>query len=227
MNRADADKGTSWAMILLFFLLFFPVGIILMIAKLHKEKHLYTTNGKAVMAVGCLIISIGLIGWMTDYSNAQANQQELQVGGTLAILFVFGGGGLALIQHGNKYRSWGVKHLRYVDLISSISIDTLYDIAAVYPKSYDEVRKDLQHLVYDGFFPGYYLDLQTRKFVAPNQKKAETERKATKKPASQMAEPKEETPTVVQVVKCPNCGATTMLKGSIGECEYCASPLQK
>lgn len=216
-SQLKIEKGLPWVLIILFMIWFFPLGIVLMISKLNREKHRYIPNGKAIFGVGWFVIVVGLIGISAFISDGVENG-EATIMMIFFILFVFGGGGFVLVMLGGKYKKRGEQLVKYSAIISENSKSHLDEIAAVYPKSYEQVCKDLQRLINDGFFPGSYLDLNQRKFISPDAKARSKERTATQHTPEPSAQK-------LKVVKCPNCGATNTVKHQVGECEYCGSPL--
>lgn len=224
MYNVKSVKGASWGLIIFLFFIFAPVGIGVMMSKLHKEKDDYVENGKIVAKVGWFFLLLGvfsLILW--NAGEIQTTDGELASYDSVVLMFlVFFIGGVLIIRHGKKYTKRGLAQLRYGAIIANLYTDSLDDIAVAYPKRYEEVCKDLQELFKDGFFSGCSLDLSRRKLIAPGGSRRDQTRTTT---ANQTTKPKEATPKVVKVVKCPNCGATNTVRGTLGECEYCSSPL--
>lgn len=137
---------------------------------------------------------------------------------SLLLVVILSGGGFVLIIYGEIRQQKEMKYLRYSTIIDKLPGDSLDEIAAAYPKSNEEVCKDLQEMIEKGFFPGCHLDLKHRTFVSPEKKKSAPVEDMTNKVADQ--------PTVkAKVVQCPNCGAMNTLQGGASQCEYCDSRL--
>lgn len=220
MYSAKAPRGASWGIIVFLLFLFFPLGIGVMISKLHKEKDRYMENGKAVARVGWIGIFLGilyLLFW--NLGDLQTTDGEPVLFDMIVFMFLFLSiGGFLLIIYGRKYKQRGLDYLRYSAIIANVYSDSLDDIAAAYPKPYEQVCKDLQGLFKDGFFAGCSLDLAQRRLVSPGKRRSD-------RPKTTVNRKEYATESKPKVVKCPNCSATNAVEGMIGECEYCGSPL--
>ncbi len=212
-------KSFSWGIIILMFFLFFPVGIWMLVRKMTDEKSNYVKNGKSLKIFAWVLIGFAAlypIMGITGELELQAEDGTSLVGGLIATILIFGGGGAFSLYKANSYIKKGTKYNRYLSIINC-SNDTLIDnIAAAYPTSFEQAVKDLQSMLDDGYFMNAYLDLNRRELIMPQ--------KATVNVAvNQSTSPSNGQP---MSVKCKNCGATnTIVPGAANECEYCGSPL--
>ncbi|MDD3192468.1 MAG: TFIIB-type zinc ribbon-containing protein [Oscillospiraceae bacterium] len=208
-------KSTSWGIIALWLILFFPVGIFFIVKKMTGDKFSYIKNGKALKNLGVVLICFAGLYLIMLFTG------DLTAGPVLSIILIFGGSGALCLYKGMEYIKRGTKYNRYVAIINA-SNDLLVDnIAAAVPTTYDQAVKDIQSMLDDGFFMNAYLDLNKRELIMA---------KAAPQPnviannmfvGSQGA-----TNNQPHSVKCPNCGATnTVVPGAKNECEYCGSPL--
>lgn len=211
-------KSFSWAIIILMFFLFFPVGIYMLVKKMIDEKFNYIKNGNSLRVLGWILIgfaAIYLISGLTG--DLQTEEGSSIVGSIIMMLIIFGGGGAFSLYKGFSYINKGKKYKRYVSIINS-SNDTLLDnIAAAYPTSFEKAAEDIQSMIDDGYFMNAYVDLNRRELVMP-QKAASVNVTANQNPST--------SGRILKSLKCKNCGATnTVALGAINECEYCGIPL--
>lgn len=193
-----------WAGILAALVVFFPIGIGLMILMLFRDKEHLTINGLLVMVFGWLAEFFGavfLIVGFTEFGPADIAHFIVAVV-MAAVCFA---GGSWLIRNGKKYRKVGKLYDQYLPIIQNCSDGSLEWIADYTSEPYDEMCNNLKVMVDMGLFPGSYLDLQRGIFVSPWVKKENLEE---------------------HTVECTNCGAVNTIRGKAGKCEYCGSPLE-
>lgn len=216
-NDSGAQKGASWTVIIIFLFLFFPVGVALMLVKLHKEKDHCVSNGKGTAIVGWVFFAFGIIYTIEGLTGGLETRSGGSIaGGVLMMLILCCGGGIALVSHGGKYKKLGLAYAKYAAVIAESPDGSLDQIAASLPRTYDQTCSDLQELLNAGFFPGCYIDRNSRSFVSPAEKRGAAAENRT-------ANQKSSAPAVI---KCPNCGGINAVTDDRAECEYCGSPLR-
>lgn len=211
-------KSFSWGIIALMFILFFPIGIWMLVKKMTDEKFNYIKNGKSLKILAWILIGFAVVYLIMGVTGElETEDGSSVVGGVIMMLMIFGGGGAFALYKAHSYIKKGTKYNRYISIINSIN-DTLIDnIAAAYPTSFEQAAKDLQSMLDDGYFMNAYVDLNRRELIMP-QKSA-----PANVAVNQSTFPSSGQPTSV---KCKNCGATnTVVLGTANECEYCGSPL--
>lgn len=211
-------KSFSWGIIALMFILFFPIGIFMLIKKMTDEKFNYIKNGKALRIFAFILIGIGILYLIMGITGELETEDGSNVlFGVIVMLLIFVGGGSFSLYKANWYIKKGTKYNRYVSIVNS-STDTLIDnIAAAYPTSFEEASSDLQSMINDGYFMNAYVDLNSRELIMPQRF---TDSQTVVNQGSSSANGQ------LESVKCKNCGATNKVaSGTAGECEYCGSPL--
>lgn len=215
-------ESTSWGTITLWLLLFFPVGIFLIVKKVTYEKFNYIKNGKSLQVLGYILIGIAIIYLIMGLTGELKSQDGSSVvGGIIVVELIFGGCGALCIIKGMEYIKRGTKFNRYVSIINASNDLMIDNIAAAVPTTYDKATADIQAMLDAGFFMNAYLDLNKRELIMA---------KSTSQPNVDVndvyAGSTATTDTQPHSVKCPNCGATnTVVPGAKNECEYCGSPL--
>ncbi len=129
--------------------------------------------------------------------------------------------GVWLIIKGNKK----IKLIRtFYDYSARLSADTEKSIDLLASSTGTTVAvatKNISDMLAAGFFPNCYLDGQHNRLVVP----AVSQQRV---PAFSASVPNAATQRVkYTTVQCKNCGATNkVILGTVGECEYCGSPLE-
>lgn len=213
-------KSFSWGIIILLFILFFPVGIWMLVKKMTDEKYCYSKNGKSLKIFGWVLFGMGILYFIMGLTGELATEDgSSAVGRTVLLVILFCGGGLFAVFKGKQFVDRGAKFGRYVAIVNAGSDTSLDNIAAAYPTTYDNAAADLQQMIDAGYFLNAYIDLDKRELVMP----ATRSIKGAVSNSSGNGMPADPKP---RTVKCPNCGATNMIiSGAINECEYCGSPL--
>lgn len=215
-------KSTSWGIIALWLILFFPVGIFFIVKKMTGEKFNYIKNGKSLRVLGYILLGLaGIYLIMGLTGELKTEDGSSIVGGVIVAEIIFGGGGALCVFKGMEYIKRGAKYNRYVSIINA-SNDLLVDnIAAAVPTTYDKAIADIQSMLDAGFFMNAYLDLNKRELIMAKVAPQPSVAVNTGYTGSQGAVDNQP-----RSVKCPNCGATnTIVPGAKNECEYCGSAL--
>lgn len=218
-NASPGKKGISWGTVILLLLLFFPVGIPLLIKKVTSEKHAYGQNGKTMLILGWILIGMGFIYLIMGLTGELTAENGGSIVGPLIIaLIFFVGGGVALVFFGKRFMTRAAEFARYVAIVNSRDEYSIDNIAAAYPATYEKTCTDLQLMLDAGYFLNSYLDLQRRELVMSKPARTAVPSATTAQSSTASTGPR--------IVKCPSCGAiNTIPSGGLGECEYCGSPL--
>ena len=211
-------KTFSWGIIALMFIVFFPVGIWMLVKKMTNEKFNYIKNGKSLKVLAWILIIFAVIYLiMLITGELEAEDGSSVVGSLIMMIMLFGGGGAFALYKAHSYIKKGTKYNRYVSIINN-SNNTLIDtIAAAYPTTYEKAAEDIQSMIDDGYFMNAYIDLNRRELIMPQKSVSDNitvNQNSTHIDAQPMS------------IECKNCGATnTVVPGAVNECEYCGSPL--
>ncbi len=229
-NASDTVKqGASWGFIILLLIFFFPVGIGLMIVKLHKDKAHFTSNGKKTAIVGWVYIGFGILYMLMGLTGGlDTSAGSSVVSGVITMLIVCCGGGYAIVHHGNKYKKLGLVYDKYVPVISSTPDGSLDSIAEKLGETYDTSTENIQKLIDMGLLKDSYVDKSNRSIVSPLVATITRTNKYRLEPnqnTNATAQPAQSTPKV-KTVKCPNCGGiNTFTENADNICDFCGSPL--
>lgn len=205
-------KGTSWGWIIFWLIIFWPVGLFLLVKKLLTDKSALM-SGKTwiVSAIGWFFVIIGGMGFIGTVSDVSADG----AGGTIIGIAMFVGGVLVL-RKASKTKKTAARYKKYIDLAMNQNVRGIDNIAASVVLPYDIVVKDLQDMINIGYLEDAYIDQGNCEIVL----KRVGPVSYTQAPTNERAD----TPKIA--VRCSGCGANNVVAvGSVSECEYCGTPI--
>ena len=212
-NNNNLSGLYSWPVIILALIFFWPLGLFLIIKRASLDKKTALGAGKLIKGLGiasCCMAALGFLVNITDGFD----------GTDVGMIVFFAAAGAALLYLANKIKKDADSVKQYLNIIVNGGERQLDAIAAATGKQYDVVKKDVQKMIDKGFLKNAYINENTREVVLPSAAPANTN---VGQPTTNMG-----TPTAVQtrVVACPCCGANNTVSGTLGECEYCGTPLK-
>lgn len=206
-NTYDStDNGIfgKWWFIILMLLIFWPVGIVLIIIKVSKDKKASMTLGIVMKIVGWC--GVAFCAMMTAVVVSEPPIDALDIV-LLVIMYV---PCIIFIVFGAKTRKRAKLYKRYLNLIINMNMTQIDNIAYEMKLPKDKVAEDIKTMIDKKFLPNAALhgDNITIEKTAVEDKK------------------------YTSVVECPCCGAKNIVSADrrsdtqIGVCEYCGSVLK-
>lgn len=205
-------KSPSWAAIVIWFIIFWPVSIYLIWKKLSTDKSAALKNSKVLKVIGIIFIVFAVMMLTTIGDDP----------GTAVFGIIFYGGGGALILWGSKkVKESGERYKKYIDIVINHEERTIENIASQMGLTYDKTIKGLQLMIDKGYFEGAYIDRQNHEIVFPQRQHIGNV------PNVGMQYDNSSQQMQQKVVKCPNCGGNnTIIIGRVAECDFCGSPIE-
>ena len=200
-------KPTSFGWIIFWFVVFWPVGVLLLINRTAVDKSAVLTTGKGIRTASYILMGIGAISLIVTFAGEE---------GAFLVALLFGGGGIVVNRLARKTMHAGDQYKKYIGLVVNQNLTSIDNIASALNISYETAVKDLQEMISKGYFVGAYIDTNLREIVL---KKNEPQHEAESSASSA-------TQVQHRIVACGNCGANNRVVGQTGECEYCGSFLQ-
>ena len=206
MNEFEQPWYCSWGAIIVAFILFWPVGIALLVVRNQNSKAIIgQSNKKFYTGLGIFMIFVGLVG--------------LSESAFMGIFFIIGG--VALIRYGGKLAKIAERKRRYIDLIVNREEYGIDKMASICNVPADVVEKELEQMINVGTFKGAYIDHNMRCISLPPKKVEPAPAPVVNNVVS--AQPVQ---SVEVSVACPGCGAIhKIIKGQVIECDYCGTPV--
>lgn len=201
LKSPQRSRWTSGPVIVLFWFLFWPLGIYLTYKRAKTDK-------KAAKVIGIITIIFGALFMLNSFNFIAEGD-----GGNIAACIVIG----ALIIFIGIHTIKGAKRdLKYLELVVYNGYTSIDSLATYMSSNYDAVKRDIQKLMEQGYLAGSYIDDSTREIVFPGNNSIQYVVKADDLQINN--EP--------QAVICKGCGASSkVIPGTVGECEFCGSPI--
>jgi hypothetical protein len=125
--------------------------------------------------------------------------------------------GVLLIVYGKKTKDRIRRFRKYITIITIQNQTAVDQIANIVQMPVNFILADIKKMIDKKYFVGAYIDQTTNSIAFHG--KAVT---AANNEINEDAAPNRE----MQIVACKSCGAQNhIVKGTVGECEYCGSPL--
>jgi hypothetical protein len=199
-------KSTSWGWIVFWFILFWPIGLILLFKRLALDKSATMRCHKTLFIISYILMSMGAIYLIMAFAEEST---------MFAAALLFGGGGIWVNRIAKKTKIVGERYKKYISLIVNQNQTYLDNIASAVGVPYKVVVNDLQKMIDAGYFAGAYIDTTKREIVLTQD---------TPQHVSLMSSAAQ---NQIKITACGSCGANNrVILGQIAECEYCGSPLQ-
>jgi Putative threonine efflux protein len=202
-NTKSIQWWMSWPVIIIALILFWPVGLIILIARMSADRGaiVKNTNNIIVMVIGALL----LVGGLGTGLSALMSMILFSFGMSSMLFAIFMiAGGAYMVWAGWKNYKKGERYRNYINHIVNRNITSMEEIAAIENVSYETVKDELQTMIDAGYFQGK-LDLEKRQIRLNNTPK---------------------NPESGKVTHCPSCGANNIIQEyDRTECEYCGTNL--
>jgi len=202
-------KQTSWGWIIFWFVVFWPVGLFMLIRRQRTDKQATLKCNKGVFITSYILMGLGAI----YFFMAVTSQPDM-----FFAFFVFGGGGVVVYLFARKTKIKGDHFRKYIAMIVNSNQRSIDAIASAAGVPYNVAVNELQSMINSGYFGSAYIDVSQRQIVIPQ-------------PIHPQGYQTAAVPSPVQpqsmVISCPGCGANArVFLGQWVACEYCDSPLQ-
>lgn len=206
------NKGTKWGWIIFWLIIFWPVGLYLLVKKLATDQSaLMSGKTSTLSAVGWVLIAFGVIGFFTELSDTPD-----ATGVILGFLFVIGG--VLLLRKVSTTKKTAVKYKKYIDTVVNQNIRSIDNIASIVGLPYDVVAKDLQDMINIGYLKDAYIHQSNREIILKQQEQEPT--------TYTQGVYTDQTAPQTKAARCPGCGANNVVVvGRVSECEYCSTPI--
>jgi len=208
-NANTARKQTSWGWIIFWFILFWPVGLVLLIKRQNSDKSAALRSYKGIIITSYVLMGLGAIYFLMGVTG--------QPDALIAFL-VFGGGGVVTFLYARKSQKKSEHYKKYINMVVNQNQTSIDSISAAVDLPYSAVLNDLQNMVSEGYLPGAYVDISQRKIILGNV----TQQMVSPTPVSNNI-----TQPQTAVVICSGCSANNkVVVGQSTSCEYCGTFLQ-
>ena len=201
-------RSMAWGWVIFWLIIFWPLGLPFLFKKINRDKAVILNGCTRVTVVSIILVIIGIFIFSVavDYGDLYTY--------LWAVALI--GGGVWTFFTARRMKIAGERYKKYISIIVNQGQTSIDNIASAVGVTYELAAKDLQKMIDLGYFAGAYIDVAQREIVL-----------------AQISSPQEPIPSATataqaqeRVATCGSCGANNRIVGQIGECEYCASPLQ-
>lgn len=205
-------KGTSWGWIIFWLIIFWPVGLFLVIKKFSTDKSaLMSGKTGSLSVIGWILVAFGGIGFLAELSDTP------EAFG-LVLALIFAAGGTLLLLKASKTKKTAIKYKKYIDIVVNQNVKSIDNVASAVGLSYDVVAKDLQDMINIGYLRDAYIHQGNREIILKQNEPAPIT-------YAQTVAPGQAAPQTI-ATRCPGCGANNVVAiGRVSECEYCGTPI--
>lgn len=195
---------SSWAVIIILFIIFWPVGLILAYLKLKSEsKNKFIFGGKVRIICGVCSLLFALLGISVEISEPS---EDTAIGITLIIIFLALGAFLVKIGI-DKIRA-GKIYDKIANLINIQSIEKVQDISNILGFNENKTLEYISKTIELGLCHAK-IDYQTKKIINEKQVNEKVEKKNKE-----------------HIIKCECCGGINkVIEDNDNVCEYCGMEL--
>ncbi|GAA0076760.1 hypothetical protein UT300005_11380 [Clostridium sp. CTA-5] len=219
LSDANNKKSTSWALVIIALIIFWPIGLYLFYKKVNSDKTAALKNSQTLNVIGYIFTFLAIFYFiMIASGNAKDLNGNPQIRLYVVTIF-FAIGGSFMLSAAKKMKQNAEKCKKYISVIANENQTSIDDISKIFSTNYDQVFKDLNEMIDKGYFQGSHIDINNGKIIL-QQQKIQQFNNTSEKDNSINKEPK------VKEIKCKNCGANNkFISGETCECEFCGSIL--
>ena len=201
------QRPTSWFWIVVALILFWPLGLFLLIRRLSSDRTATFKSGRMLKVVYVLLFISG--GFML-FSGG--------FGIFFGLLFI--AGGVMVFLQARKGNQRVARYKQYMNLVVNHGQKSVDHIAATLGTESRIVKTELQKMIDLGFFEGAVIDNVTNEIMLA------VPQKTGVASAIETVFGSNEESSTERVVVCGGCGANNKVSGNVGNCDYCGSPLE-
>ncbi|MBI3817226.1 MAG: hypothetical protein HY286_00935 [Planctomycetes bacterium] len=208
-DRPDAGQSwgcLSWPIIIIAFFLCQPLGAVLLILRLSRDRSQRITSGRILQFVG--------FGFAILFGIASISVARYEAGPRMGFVFLLFLGALFVGLKGTQLVGKAAATRRYMNLIINQKYDSVDEIAAALKNSnIMDVEREIQEIIDQGFLPGYRLDRDTRRIIKIGGGTGQPPVVSSAGAGAAM------------VYTCRGCGAHNEApRGGVVRCDYCDTP---
>lgn len=244
------QKSTySWTVVIIALIVFWPVGIFLLIGKLANDRTANFGGGSGIVKfVGVVLLVFGAFGGFAVFSG----DSGAATGGIIMII-IFAIPGFYLIRKSNSIKSKGNVNRQYIELIVNNQVRDVHEIARRMGVSQQTVINDVNSMISRGMLGRARLNLNNGRIEfpkprpqahrpQPNQGQRTTQgayrpssphrdvrtgpRPTQGRPAPRPVEDNYK-PFQPKTIRCKACSANNYVESMPAVCEYCGNSLHE
>lgn len=211
----------SWPILIIVTILFWPIGVFLIWKRIRIDRKAAMAVGRFISIFGWLCVGVAGIGFL-GYLPEGITKEDVSM-----ILFysIFG---IVLILLGRNTRKNAQKYKKYISIVVNHEETSIDNIAMAIPTSYENAKRDLQKMINRGYFTDAYINDGDREIVLPSMEESYMVKTEVNVRTNTHVNVSSNGEVEMVVISCKGCGANNKIeKGSVGECQFCGSPISE
>jgi hypothetical protein len=234
------NSGVSWTVVIIMMILFWPIGVFLLISKLANDRTASFGAGAGIVRfIGYILLFFGVIILLVTISEPD------MVGASIFASLIFILPGLWLLKKGRQVRAKGNINRRYIDMIINNQVREIPDLAHRMGLPQSVVMDDVQRMINGGMLGRARLNRELRIIQFPKPK-PRTEQPTYQRPSTPVRDvptpsrqrpqdrpapiqqPQHEfKPFEPKTIRCSSCSANNFVESLPARCEYCGTSLHE
>lgn len=212
----EKKKGMGWGWIIFFLIIFWPLGLFLLIKKLATDKSALMSGKTGVLlAVALFLIVFGGMGFLGMLLDTSGDSEGVVGGAIIVIAMIVGG--ILLLRKALKTKKTAVKYKKYIDIVVNQNVRSIDNISSAIGLPYDAVAKDLQDMINIGYLKDAYINQGNREITLKHHEPVSYTQTSVVGQAAAVE---------TKAIRCTGCGANNVVTvGKVSECEYCGTPI--
>jgi len=238
MNQQQTQTF-GWPIVIIFLILFWPIGIFLLLVKLSRDRSAQFGGGGAILKfIGFLLMAFGVLMLIGSIAIEDT-------GMGFFLLALFGLPGLWLFRRANTQKKQGLKYRRYIDLIVNREVRDVPALAQATGYSQQQVVTDVNHMISHGMLGRARLNLEIGRVQFPVQRPQPRPQPRPQQPQTYRPQPSQNQPNrptaqarpqapqpqfkqfEPRTIRCKACSANNFVEQLPAQCEYCGSSLHE
>lgn len=245
------QKSTySWTAVVIMLILFWPVGIFMLIGKLANDRSANFGGGAGIVKLmGMALVGLGVLVFIVAVTDP-----ELMSGGIISLV-VFGLPGLWLLKRSKRMKSTGIRNRGYINYIVNNQVHDIHEVARRMGVSQEVVVKEVNEMINHGMLGRARLNLNTGKIEFPRpQPRPQTHQTPRPQTAQRRPEGYQNRPSTPhrdvrnngnvphpqsrpapepvkmfspKTIRCTSCSANNFVENLPAQCEYCGTSLHE
>ncbi len=211
----------SWPILIIVTIAFWPVGVFLIWKRISVDRKTAMAAGRLISIFGWISVAFAGIGILA-YLPEGITKDDVY----MALFFLIAG--IVLVLLGRNTAKNAEKFKKYISIIVNHEETSIDNIAMAMPTSYEKAKEDLQKMINRGYFADAYINDADREIVLPSMEQSYVVKAEVNVRTNTEVNIRTNTEIEMVVVSCKGCGANNKIeKGTVGECQFCGSPISE
>ncbi|AIO18635.1 hypothetical protein KQ51_00755 [Candidatus Izimaplasma bacterium HR1] len=222
----------SWTIVVIALIVFWPVGLFLLIGKLSNDRSASFGGGSGLVKFVGIILLIIAVSGLTTFTSGDSSVMT----GGIIMAIVFALPGIWLLKKSKVIKNDGYKNKAYINYIVNNQVHDVAELARRMNVSQDVVIRDVNGMISKGMLGRARLNLNNGRIEFPRPKPSTTHRDAYNRPSTPHRDERqtrqrpvedEYKPFQPKTIRCSACSANNFVETLPAQCDYCGTSLHE